>query len=94
MFDAFNRHRRVFSPLYCNMLKAGEASGALNDVLDRLTYIIDHEHKVKSDIKAALMYPIIVVCFLVIAFFVLVGDYFTSAIFWIWFTPSTFRRAK
>ena len=71
MFDAFNRHRKVFSPLYCNMLKAGEASGALNDVLDRLTYIIDHEHKVKSDIKAALMYPIIVVCFLVIAFFVL-----------------------
>jgi type IV pilus assembly protein PilC len=53
------------------MLKAGEASGALNDVLDRLTYIIEHEHKVKSDIKAALMYPIIVVCFLVIAFFVL-----------------------
>ena len=71
LFEAFDRHRKVFSPLYCNMLKAGEASGALNDVLDRLTYIIEHEHKVKSDIKAALMYPIIVVCFLVIAFFVL-----------------------
>ena len=71
LFDAFNRHRKVFSPLYCNMLKAGEASGALNDVLDRLTYIIEHEHKVKSDIKSALMYPIIVVVFLVIAFFVL-----------------------
>jgi type IV pilus assembly protein PilC len=53
------------------MLKAGETSGALNEVLDRLTYIIEHEHKVKSDIKSALMYPIIVVCFLVIAFFVL-----------------------
>jgi len=71
LFEAFNRHRNVFSPLYCNMLKAGEASGALNDVLDRLTYIIEHEHKVKSDIKSALMYPIIVVTFLVIAFFVL-----------------------
>jgi type IV pilus assembly protein PilC len=53
------------------MLKAGEASGALNDVLDRLTYIIEHEHKVKSDIKSALTYPIIVVCFLFIAFIVL-----------------------
>jgi len=71
LFDAFNRHQKVFSPLYCNMLKAGEASGALNEVLDRLTYIIEHEHKVKSDIKSALMYPIIVVCFLTIAFFVL-----------------------
>ena len=71
LFDAFSRHRKVFSPLYCNMLKAGEASGALNDVLDRLTYIIEHEHKVKSDIKSALTYPIIVVSFLAVAFFVL-----------------------
>ena len=71
LYEAFGRHRKVFSPLYCNMLKAGEASGALNDVLDRLTYIIEHEHRVKSDIKSALMYPIIVVCFLMIAFFVL-----------------------
>jgi len=36
-----------------------------------LTYIIEHEHKVKSDIKSALQYPIIVVIFLVIAFFIL-----------------------
>jgi type II secretory pathway component PulF len=71
LFEAFNRHRKVFSPLYCNMLKAGEASGSLNDVLDRLTYIIEHEYKVKSDIKSAMTYPIIVVCFLMIAFFVL-----------------------
>ena len=53
------------------MLKAGETSGALNDVLDRLTYIIEHEHTVKSDIKSALMYPIIVVCFLAVAFIIL-----------------------
>ena len=36
LFEAFGRHRGVFSLLYCNMLKAGEASGALSDVLDRL----------------------------------------------------------
>ncbi|CAB1061464.1 Type IV fimbrial assembly protein PilC [Olavius sp. associated proteobacterium Delta 1] len=71
LHEAFRRQPGVFSPLFCNMLKAGEASGALNEVLDRLTYIIEHEHNVMSDIKSALMYPIIVVCFLFIAFFVL-----------------------
>ena len=71
LYDAFRRHPKVFSPLYCNMLRAGESSGAINEVLDRLTYIIEHEYKVKSDIKSAMMYPLIVVCFLFIAFFVL-----------------------
>jgi len=71
LYDAFSRHRGVFSTLYCSMLRAGESSGALPEVLDRLTYIIDHEHKVKTDIKAAMMYPLIVVCFLFVAFIVL-----------------------
>jgi len=71
LYESFSRHQNVFSPLYCDMLRAGEASGSLNEVLDRLTYIIEHEHKVKSDIKSAMMYPIIVVCFLFVAFIVL-----------------------
>ena len=71
LHEAFRKHPKAFSALYCNMLKAGEASGALNEVLDRLTYIIEHEHRVKSDIKSAMTYPIIVVCFLFVAFFVL-----------------------
>ena len=53
------------------MVRAGESSGSLSEVLDRLTYILEHEQKVKSDMKAALQYPIIVVGFLGIAFFVL-----------------------
>ena len=71
LYDAFRRHPSVFSPLYCSMLRAGESSGALPEILDRLVYVIEHEHKVKSDIKSAMTYPIIVISFLTVAFFVL-----------------------
>ena len=71
LHDAFSKHPRAFSPLYCSMLRAGEASGALPEIMDRLIYILEHEHKVKSDIRSAFQYPIIVVAFLGVAFFVL-----------------------
>lgn len=71
LHDAFSRHPGVFSPLYCSMMRAGEASGALGRILDRLIYILEHENKIKTDIRAALQYPIFIVVFLVIAFFFL-----------------------
>jgi len=71
LYDVFRKHPKVFSPLYCSMVRAGEASGALPEVLDRLSYILEHEHKVKSDIKSALQYPMIVIIFLGLAFFIL-----------------------
>jgi type IV pilus assembly protein PilC len=71
LYDAFRRHPQVFSPLYCSMLKAGESAGALPEILDRLVYVIEHEHKVKSDVKSAMTYPFIVLSFLAVAFFIL-----------------------
>ena len=71
LYDAFVKHPGVFSPLYTSMIRAGEQSGTLPEVLGRLIYILEHEHKVKSDIKAALQYPIIVIVALLIAFIVL-----------------------
>jgi type II secretory pathway component PulF len=71
LYDAFQKHANVFSPLYCGMIRAGESSGSLPAVIDRMIYILEHEHKIKSDIKSALQYPMIVVVFLGIAFFVL-----------------------
>ncbi len=71
LYDAFAKHPRVFPRLYTNMIRAGEQSGTLPDVMERLIYILEHEHKVKSDIKSAMQYPIIVIIALMIAFFVL-----------------------
>lgn len=69
---AFSKHTGIFPELYCNMIRAGEISGTLTEVLERLIYIVDHEFKVKKDIKSALTYPMVVVVALVAAFFILI----------------------
>jgi len=71
LFKTFSGQKPVFSPLYCSMIKAGEDSGALPQILERLIYIIEHEEKVKNDIKSALRYPLMVLTFLGIAFMIL-----------------------
>jgi len=68
---AMERNSHIFSPLYYNLVKAGEVSGSLPEVLARLVYIIEHEAKIKADIKSALQYPFMVTIALGIAFFVL-----------------------
>jgi type IV pilus assembly protein PilC len=69
---AFAKHTSIFPELYCNMIRAGEISGTLTEVLERLIYIVEHEFKVKKDIKSALTYPIVVIVALVAAFFILI----------------------
>jgi type IV pilus assembly protein PilC len=71
LYDSFKKHPGTFSSLYCSMVRAGESSGAVPEVLERLIQIIQHEHRVKSDIVSALHYPIMVSVALGIAFFVL-----------------------
>jgi type II secretory pathway component PulF len=68
LHSAVRKHPDVFSPLYSSMLLAGETSGALPQILQRLIYIISHEHKIKSDIRSVLQYPILVLVALVLAF--------------------------
>ncbi|MEI6610796.1 MAG: type II secretion system F family protein [Deltaproteobacteria bacterium] len=71
MSEAFVKYPKIFSPLYCSMISAGELSGNVPGVLDRLIYIVEHEAKITADIKSALRYPMIVGIALVIAFIIL-----------------------
>ncbi len=71
LHEAFAVHPKVFSLLYQNMIMAGEQSGSLPEVLERLVYLIEHEYKVKADIRSALQYPITVLVVLALAFYVL-----------------------
>jgi type II secretory pathway component PulF len=71
LHEAMRKHPATFSPLYLSMINAGEVSGTVPDILGRLIDIIEHEAKIKSDIKAALQYPILVLIALGVAFFIL-----------------------
>jgi len=57
--DAFGEHPKAFPPLYVNMVRAGEASGNLDQVLDRLTEFLDSQVKLKSKVTGAMVYPIV-----------------------------------
>ncbi|AGW12010.1 type II secretion system F family protein [Megalodesulfovibrio gigas] len=87
LYNAFAKHPSIFNHLYCSMLRAGEIAGTLPEVLDRLIYLIEHEHKVTKQIKSALTYPIIVIVMLVGAFVFLLTFVIPAFV-------STFEKAK
>jgi len=55
--EALAAHPRVFSPLYVNMVKAGEIGGILEVVLRRQADFMEKALKIKGKIKAAMFYP-------------------------------------
>jgi type IV pilus assembly protein PilC len=58
---AMEKQPKVFDRLYTNMVAAGETGGILDNILQRLSVYIEKAVKLKSDIKGAMTYPIIVV---------------------------------
>lgn len=59
--DAMAQHLKVFPELFCNMVRAGESSGALDTVLSRLADFTENQAKLRSKIIGTLTYPAIMV---------------------------------
>ena len=59
--EAFGKSPRAFNRLYINMIKAGEAGGALETILQRLAEFLERSEHLKARIKSALTYPTFVV---------------------------------
>jgi type IV pilus assembly protein PilC len=66
---AMGKHPRVFPPLMVNMTKAGEVGGFLDSVLLQVADNYEAEVKLKSKIKSAMTYPIVVLCIAIVAVF-------------------------
>ena len=70
--EALEKHPKVFSPLYVNMIRAGESSGALEIVLDKLNEFLESAKELKDHIFSALIYPTILVITGIISIIILV----------------------
>ena len=59
--SGLSEHPAAFDRLYTNMVKAGEAGGMLDDVLERLARFWETAERIKGKVKAAMAYPVIIV---------------------------------
>jgi len=64
--DSLRKHTREFDELFCNLVEAGEQSGALETMLERLATYKEKSEALKSKIKKAMNYPITVVAIAII----------------------------
>ena len=59
--DALARHPEEFSLLFITMVRAGESSGALDDILDRLAAYLEKSSMLQRKVKSSLVYPTVVI---------------------------------
>jgi type IV pilus assembly protein PilC len=57
--SALAEHPRLFTNIYVNMVRAGEASGQLDVILNRLAGFLESNEELKREVKSAMMYPVI-----------------------------------
>ena len=67
--DALEKHPKVFSDIYVNMVRAGEAAGIVDDILKRLATQVEKNASMKKKIKSASTYPMVLLALTVVAFF-------------------------
>ena len=58
--DSLARHPKIFSNLFVSMVKAGESSGALDEILERVASYMEKTSALQKKVKAAMVYPAVV----------------------------------
>ena len=71
--DALSKHKGIFPELYTSMVRAGELGGSLEEVLERLSGVLEFQMRTREMLKSAMRYPMFVIGTLVIAFIILIN---------------------
>ncbi|MGG3692861.1 type II secretion system F family protein [Heyndrickxia ginsengihumi] len=67
------KHKKIFTPMFVNMVRAGEAGGNLDDTLERLATYYEKQHRTHQKVRSALTYPAFVaIMAIVVVIFLLV----------------------
>ncbi|HOS03685.1 MAG TPA: type II secretion system F family protein [Candidatus Hydrogenedentes bacterium] len=74
--EALERHPKVFPAMYCNLIRAGETGGMLEEVMWRIVAFGDQEEELRGKAVSAMVYPAFLVCIGTIAVFILVSFVF------------------
>lgn len=72
--DAFAKHPEVFSDIFVNMVRAGEAGGILDEILKRLALQQEKNESIRKKVKGAMTYPMVLL-------FITVGSFFGLMLF-------------
>lgn len=67
--DAIAKYPNVFSDVYINMVKAGEAGGILDEILKRLATQLEKDESMRKQIKSAMTYPVVIGTITIAAFY-------------------------
>ena len=65
--ESLAQNPKSFDKLYLNMVRAGEASGAMEIILDRLASFMEKAHRIAGKVKSAMIYPIVILSLATIA---------------------------
>ncbi len=71
--QALDARRDVFSRFYVNIVRAGEAGGALGEVLGRLADTQERNKELRESVKSALIYPTILICVAIASLMLILG---------------------
>jgi type II secretory pathway component PulF len=73
LHEALARQPHVFDSLYVHMVEAGEASGRLDDILERLAFLNERNEETKAKIRSALRYPALTFFAIISAFGIIIS---------------------